>query len=93
MSCHRAPGIPPSHIGKGQRPPPPELAKEIYPWLDAELFWIIDNGITKTGMPALGPAHTEAELWSLVAFVKQLPQMTAERYQSFRKHDLEGHSH
>jgi len=93
VSCHGAPGIQPSHIGKGLRPPPPELAKKMYPWSDAELFWIIDNGIKMTGMPALGPAHSDAELWALVAFVKRLPEMTAENYQSFHKHHSDGHSH
>lgn len=93
VTCHGAPGIQPSEIGKGLRPPPPELAKEMYPWSDTELFWIIENGIKMTGMPALGPAHSEGELWALVAFVKRLPQMTAEEYQSFRKHDSHRHSH
>jgi mono/diheme cytochrome c family protein len=93
VSCHGAPGIPPSRIGKGLRPPPPELAEELYPWSDAELFWIIDNGITMTGMPALGPAHSDAELWAIVAFVKRLRGMTPEEYQSFQKHHSDGHSH
>ena len=93
VTCHGAPGIQPSEIGKGLSPPPPELAKDAYPWSDAELFWIIENGIKMTGMPALGPAHSEGELWALVAFVKRLPQMTAKEYQSFREHDAHRHSH
>ena len=32
------------------------------------------------GMPGYGPTHTDEELWELVAFVKQLPEMTPERY-------------
>lgn len=93
VTCHGAPGIQPSQVGKGLRPAPPELAKGMHPWSDAELFWIIENGIKMTGMPALGPSHSDAELWAIVAFVKKLRKMTAEEYQSFSKHHSDGHSH
>ena len=93
-ACHGAPGIPPSDVGKGLRPQPPELAKAAYPWSDAELFWIIGNGIKMTGMPAFGPAHSNEELWAMVAFVRKLPKMTAEEYQSFANHHSSNrHSH
>jgi hypothetical protein len=46
----------------------------------SRLYWIIQNGIKDTGMIALGPTHQEQDLWAVSAFVRQLPQMTGERY-------------
>ena len=48
--CHGAPGIPISPIAQGMLPPPPNLASDMRPWRDRELFWIIKNGIKYTGM-------------------------------------------
>ncbi|NNF58978.1 MAG: cytochrome c, partial [Rhodothermaceae bacterium] len=46
----------------------------------SEVFWILQHGIKMAGMPAYGPTHADDELWQLVAFVKQLPEMTPARY-------------
>jgi mono/diheme cytochrome c family protein len=35
-----------------------------------------------TGMPSFGPTHDEQTLWNIVAFVRQLPNMTAEQYRA-----------
>ena len=81
VTCHGAPGRERSSIGKGLAPRPPKLTVAAQHWNDAELFWIVKNGIKMTGMPAFGPTHDEDTLWSIVAFVRQLPDMTAEQYQ------------
>jgi hypothetical protein len=47
---------------------------------DAQLFWVIKNGIKMTGMPAFGPTHEEDELWGVVGFVKILPGLKEEDY-------------
>lgn len=31
-------------------------------------------------MIALGPTHAESDLWAVSAFVRQLPDMSSERY-------------
>lgn len=41
-------------------------------WTDAELFWIIKNGIRPTGMPGFAHIHSDAEIWNLVHFVRSL---------------------
>jgi hypothetical protein len=33
-----------------------------------------------TGMPAFGPTHDEKALWSLVAFLRTLPETTSQEY-------------
>jgi hypothetical protein len=47
---------------------------------DAELYWIIKHGIKMTGMPAFGPTHEEEKLWSVMAFVRRLPELQTEAY-------------
>jgi hypothetical protein len=46
---------------------------------DGELFYIIENGIRLTGMPAWGNGTPEGEAstWHLVHFIRRLPTLTA----------------
>ena len=78
--CHGAPGKKDSEVRTGMNPRPPDLAESARHWNRAQLFWIIKYGVRMTGMPAFGLTHEEPELWNLVAFVEQLPQIDAERY-------------
>lgn len=80
-TCHGAPGVERSATGKGINPEPPDLAKAAPEWSDAELYWIITNGIKLAGMPGYGKTHDEHKLWGVTAFVRQLPHMTPEDYQ------------
>lgn len=47
---------------------------------DHELFYIIENGIRLTGMPAWGTGTKagEEESWRLVRFIRHLPRITPE---------------
>lgn len=63
VSCHGAPGISPSEIGKGLNPEPPDLIDEAANMTPAELFWVTQNGIKMTGMPAFGPTHSEEDYY------------------------------
>lgn len=82
VMCHGAPGRDPSEIRQGLNPPPPKLdAEELQArYSDAQLYWIVKNGIRMTGMPAFGPTHTEEELWSIVAFLRRLPKVKPAEY-------------
>jgi hypothetical protein len=44
------------------------------------LFYIIENGVRLTGMPAWGDgsADSERESWKLVLFIRHLPDISAE---------------
>lgn len=79
--CHAAPGHP-AAPWMVLYPAPADLTKTeiVSQWTDAELFWIIENGIKDTGMIALGPTHQQQDIWAVAAFVRQLPEMTPERY-------------
>jgi mono/diheme cytochrome c family protein len=78
--CHGGPGHPPGEISRGFNPPPPDLA-ESGDLTAGEIYWILDNGIKMTGMPAFGKTHTPEQLTSMTAFVKKLPAMTPDEYQ------------
>ena len=46
-------------------------------WTDAELFWIIQNGVRMTGMPSWKSTISETDTWKLVHFIHNLPQLNA----------------
>ena len=54
---------------------------------DGELFYIIQNGIRLTGMPAwgTGSAHDEEDSWKLVHFIRHLPRITLEEKKAMEK--------
>ena len=79
--CHLAPGMESSEIRQGLTPEPPKLQEVAAEWRPAELFWLIQNGVKMSGMPAWGQTHSDAKIWDIVAFLEKLPQMSAEQYQ------------
>jgi hypothetical protein len=91
--CHGAPGVQ-AAPWLVLNPDAPKLAMGESTWSDVELFWIIKNGIRMTGMPALGPTHSDDILWSMTAFVRQLPAMTADEYRAMeaRYHAAKQHA-
>ena len=84
--CHGTPDRDTTPIREGLNPQPPKLDSErIRTRTDAELFWVIKNGIRMTGMPAFGKTHKDQELWSIVAFVRHLPNLRPEEYAAMVK--------
>src|SRR5215470_9081950 len=92
VECHGAPGKERGEVGKGLNPSPPDLVHAVSHWSSAELFWIVKNGLKMTGMPAFGATHSDDRLWSIIAFVQQLPKLTPEDYKKI-EHSGDGHSH
>lgn len=78
--CHAGPGVERATWASDMRPRPPHLAEAAAHWEPEEVFWLVRHGVKMTGMPAFGPSHDDAALWTIVAFVKALPAMTPERY-------------
>lgn len=71
--CHGSDGRTPTEIGRWMSPRAPDLATaEVQAWSDAELFWIIKNGIKMTGMPGFGRMHPDQRIWELVHYVRQI---------------------
>lgn len=80
--CHGAPGQKPEAMGRGLNPPPPDLAESAAHLTPAELFWVTKHGIKMTGMPSWGETHEDNALWPVVAFMTELPSLSADDYQA-----------
>jgi mono/diheme cytochrome c family protein len=82
--CHLAPGMKRTEISRGLYPRAPELRRQT-DLTPAEQFWIVKHGVKMTGMPAWGVTHQDEFLWDVVAFVRKLPQLTPEQYETLVK--------
>ena len=83
-NCHGGPGVEWQKFSEGLRPDPPDL-KDIVPnRLPRHLFWVVKNGINMTGMPSFGATGMEdPEIWSVVAFLKKLPEVKEEDFKKW----------
>lgn len=93
--CHLAPGMNDTEMRRGLYPQPPKLA-EVRDLPPAQAFWAIKHGIKLTAMPAWGATHDNAAIWNIVAFLKKLPDLSADEYKAMTasaQHDHEGHEH
>ena len=78
-TCHSNDGGGDTLFRKGLYPKPPDMrAAGTQNKSDGELYYTIENGVRLSGMPAFGEAHSAAQTWRLVLFIRQLPQITAE---------------
>jgi mono/diheme cytochrome c family protein len=77
--CHANDGSGDTEMGRGLYPRPPDMrAAPTQSLTDGELFYIIENGVRLTGMPAWGSGSAESEeaSWKLVQFIRHLPAVT-----------------
>ncbi len=76
--CHANDGSGRTEMGRGLYPRPPDMRRgETRRLTDGELFWIIENGVRLTGMPAWGGEGSAEGSWQLVHFIRHLPDLTA----------------
>jgi mono/diheme cytochrome c family protein len=81
-ACHGNDGSGETEIGLGLYPKPPDLRLAATQSLtDGELFYVIENGVRLTGMPAwsTGTDDGKEASWHLVRFIRELPQLTPEQ--------------
>lgn len=79
--CHGNDGSGNVDVGRGLWPKAPDMRlAQTQNLSDGELFWIIENGIRFTGMPAWSTGTKEGETasWHLVHFIRRLPKLTPE---------------
>jgi mono/diheme cytochrome c family protein len=77
--CHANDGSGQIEMGRNLYPRSPDLRQAATQQLsDGELFYIIENGVRLTGMPAFGDGSEESRRasWQLVHFVRALPRLT-----------------
>jgi mono/diheme cytochrome c family protein len=86
--CHSNDGSGDTVMGRQMYPPAPDMRKERTQRLtDGELFYIIENGIRLSGMPAWG-SGTEKDAqdsWKLVHFIRHLPALSPEEIREMEK--------
>jgi mono/diheme cytochrome c family protein len=79
--CHANDGSGDTDFGRGLYPKPPDMKlRDTQDLSDGELYYIIQNGVRFTGMPAFGDAAggQDQDTWGLVHFIRRLPDLTAE---------------
>jgi mono/diheme cytochrome c family protein len=77
--CHGNNGSGQTMFGKGMYPKPPDLRlSRTQDMTDGEIFYVIENGIRMSGIPAFGGEATDSadDTWKLVYFIRHLPQLT-----------------
>jgi mono/diheme cytochrome c family protein len=64
-------GVP---FAKSMSPPLPSLASaEVQQYSDGQLKWVIENGISPSGMPAAKGILGDDDMWTIVVFLRHLP--------------------
>jgi len=79
--CHGNDGSGDTEMGRGLYPRAPDMRLAATQDLsDGELFYIIENGVRLTGMPAwsTGTKEGETSSWHLVHFIRHLPKLSDE---------------
>ncbi len=86
-SCHANNGSGQTTIGRNVYPKSPDMRlADTQNMSDGELFFIIQNGIRFTAMPAWGtgdPAK-DSSSWQLVHFIRHLPSLTEEELEEMK---------
>jgi mono/diheme cytochrome c family protein len=76
--CHGPDARGDTTIGRNMTPPAMDLGSaHVQHWSDAELFWIVQNGVRLTGMPAWKSSISENDTWKLAHFIHHLPRLDA----------------
>lgn len=86
-TCHANDGSGKTEVGQGLYPKAPDMRLPATQSLsDGELFYIIENGIRLTGMPAwsTGTPDGEEASWRLVHFIRRLPRITPEEIEMMK---------
>jgi mono/diheme cytochrome c family protein len=86
--CHANDGSGKTEMGQGLFPKAPDMRLAATQQLtDGELFYVIENGIRFTGMPAwsTGTPGGEDSTWKIVTFIRHLPKLTADEIEKMKQ--------
>ena len=86
-SCHGNDGKGQTGMGRNLYPRAPDMTLAATQSLsDGEIYWIIENGVRLTGMPAWGKGgDQDKETWALVSFIRHLPHATEEEIREMKR--------
>jgi mono/diheme cytochrome c family protein len=92
--CHANDGSGNTDTGKNMYPKPPDMRLAATQNLtDGELYYIIENGVRLTGMPAWGDARfidQDDDTWKIVLFIRHLPHLTQEDLDDMKAYNPKG---
>ncbi|HWU87755.1 MAG TPA: cytochrome c [Kofleriaceae bacterium] len=87
-SCHANNGSGDTQIGRNLYPKVPDMrAAATQSLSDGELYYIIQNGIRLSGMPAWGEraVDDDKDSWALVAFIRHLPELSPDELKELQR--------
>lgn len=87
-TCHGNDGSGDTFMGRHTYPPAPDMRLEATQRMsDGELFYVIQNGIRLTAMPAWGGGseHDALDSWKLVRFIRHLPSLSDDEKRQMEK--------
>jgi mono/diheme cytochrome c family protein len=88
-SCHDNDGSGATEMGQKLYPRVPDMrSAQTQNLSDGEIYYIIEDGVRFTGMPAWGTGGTsDHDTWHLVLFIRHLPKLTDEDLQDMKEHN------
>ncbi len=84
--CHLAPDVEKTDLSEYLYPKPPNFTEaDVVARYSTDTgakrsFWAIKHGIMASGMPAWGATHDDDRMWAMVAFIRSLPELSADQY-------------
>lgn len=89
--CHGSPTAPQAQFAQNLSPSPPLLVERMAQWHpEARIFATVKHGIRRTAMPAWPTQMRDDEVWDMVAFLLDLPELDAATYTSVVIDDCSG---
>jgi cytochrome c553 len=79
-NCHGRPGFGQSVVALSMSPRPQYLPQVLNQFNPSELYLIVKHGVKYSAMPSWPTGERADEVWSIVAFLQQLPKMDAKTY-------------
>ena len=73
--CHGGPGAPSEWGTKDFYPRVPQFGSHKTPYTEAEIFYIVKNGIRYTGMGAVTSDVSDDDVWKIAAFLSRLDSL------------------
>lgn len=88
-SCHGNDGSGATEMGQKLYPRVPDMrSAQTQNLSDGEIYYIIENGVRFTGMPAWGAGGAnDHDTWHLVLFIRHLPKLTEADLQDMKEHN------
>lgn len=76
--CHGATGDGKGAFGQALYPPATDLrSHDTQEKSDAQLFWIVKNGLSFAGMPGFGDQYGDQDIWAMVSYIRSLGSQSA----------------